>query len=374
MFSYAALSRKVYNWGLERQNEHYETVVKPATERGERVFSLSTKELSAEWTRVRADVLPWSDEVPRTVAQQALRDLDRAFTTFFAVRKAGRRVGYPRFKSRDRSRTSFRCQAARPLDAGHVFLPGIRAIRVKEDPTPRLAGRTIGMATVAEEAGRWFVSFATALEVPEPVARTGSVIGIDLGITTFAVCSDGRRIESPRPLERASDRLAALDRGIARQRNVRDGVRTARMRRRDRRAGLVVIARAVKVEKHARRSVRMVKRQAERARLHASVANQRSNFLHEASTNLVRRHAVIGIEDLAVANLKRNHRLARSISEQGWAQFRFMLTYDGATGEAAIDRLAAAGLTGGCGPRAFCPRDPVTREQMAAFLRRSFGP
>jgi putative transposase len=356
LFSCAALSRKVFNWGLERQKAHYEQVVKPARARGEKVYTLSVKELSQEWTKVKADVLPWCDQVPRMVATQALRDLDQAFTNFFVGRKAGRRVGYPRFKSRDRSRVSFRCQTARSLGAGHVFLPGIRSIRVKHDPAPRLVGRTIGMATVSEQAGHWFASFATSEEIADPITKIGSVIGIDLGITTFAVCSDGRRIESPRPLETAITRLKALDRGIARQRNVRDGVRSSRMARRDlqsakaagtyvwptsteRKAAKLAVKASTRAathaiadhdktkQRHERKSARMVKRQAERARLHYTVTNQRRNFLHEASTRLVQRHAVIKIEDLAVGNLKRNHRLARSISDQGWAMFRFMLTY-----------------------------------------------
>jgi putative transposase len=235
------------------------------------------------------------------------------------------------------------------------------------------------MATVSEEAGHWFVSFSTSLEVAEPAARTGSIIGIDLGISCFAVCSDGRRIGSPRPLEQAMDRLVALDRGIARQRNVRDGVKTARMARRDRQAARAAgerrptlaerkalrqatraaVRAAGALEKTAqrreRRSARMIARQVERARLHYTVTNARRDFLHATSTNLVRRHAVIGLEDLAVANMTRNHKLARSIADQGWGEFRFMLTYKArlaGTTIVVIDRFYPSTQTcSGCGAR-----------------------
>ena len=129
---------------------------------------------------------------------------------------------------------------------------------------------------------------------PDPVAVTGPVVGVDRGIKTFAVCSDGTRIDSPR----------ALTRGLR------------RLRRRGR-----AVTRKQPGSANRRRAVLAL------ARYHRRIRNQRVDALHKASTALAKAKSVIVVEDLHVAGMVRNRQLARAIADQGWAEFHRQLAY-----------------------------------------------
>ena len=189
----------------------------------------------------------------------------------------------------------------------HVKLPRIRTIRVKE--TTEVDGRILS-ATVSREADRWFVSFTVERDRPvwEPRAE-GPDVGVDLGVDTFAVLSTGESLEAPRPLKRNLKRL----------------------RRRQKKH-----SRKQKGSKNRRKSARRL------ARLHRRIRNQRLDFLQKSSTELAKTKRVIVVEDLKVRNLSASARgtkenpgknvpaksgLNRSILDQGWREFRRMLTY-----------------------------------------------
>jgi putative transposase len=149
--------------------------------------------------------------------------------------------------------------------------------------------------TVARDpAGRWFVSFHAEVPDPDPLHAVGAAIGIDLGLKDFAVLSDGQRVPHPRHMDRHEQRLKRWQRQLARCQ--KGSANRAK----------------------ARRKV---------ARAHARVADARRDFLHQASTGLVRRFDVLAVEDLAVANMVRNRKLARAISRTGWGEFRRQLEY-----------------------------------------------
>ena len=142
--------------------------------------------------------------------------------------------------------------------------------------------------------GRWYVTFMIDGDDPEPLEPAGHAIGVDLGVKDFAVTSDGERVANPRHLERKAGNLARYQRRLARKQ---------------------------------RWSVNRAKAMAKVARAHRKVRNARQDFLHRASTKLVRENDVIVIEDLAVGNMVRNRHLARAISDCGWAEFRRQLEY-----------------------------------------------
>ena len=235
---------------------------------------------------------------------------------------------------------------------------------------------------------QWYAAFAVEHDVPEVLARipdTGRVLGVDMGLKTFAVCSDGSEIHSPKPLAQALASLARANRDCARKRNVRDGVATRRMQKRaahaaaqrgerywaaraqrkaeqsERRAahqsGLAEYAtRLAEVQAEARerheavprrlprepevKSGRLEKAELRLARAHRTVAKRRRNFLHETSTRLVRRarpHRRRALhrgsarhqEDLRVTNMMALGRLAR-LADAGMGEFRRQLEYKAA--------------------------------------------
>ena len=145
-----------------------------------------------------------------------------------------------------------------------------------------------------DPCGRWYVSFAVDVADPVQLPATGAIVGVDLGITDFAVTSDGEKIPNPRRLARRERNLARYQRRIARCQ---------------------------------KGSANQAKARAKAARAHRKVRASRADFLHRASTRLVRDHDVIVIEDLAVKNMVRNRSLAKAISDCGWGKFRRQLEY-----------------------------------------------
>src|SRR5712691_9436288 len=194
---HAGISRFAYNWGLKRKQEVYKQTGR----------SISAMELHRELNQLKQSDLPWMYEVSKCAPQEALRDLDNAFRHFFRkcrLKKEGKwkgRLGYPRFKSKKKGLGSFRLTGSIHVTARTVKLPRLGTLRLKETGYLPTQGCKILSATVSEQAGRWFVSLQVSEEVPDPVKAEGSAIGVDLGIKSLAVCSDGRLpIPNPKAL------------------------------------------------------------------------------------------------------------------------------------------------------------------------------
>jgi putative transposase len=199
-------------------------------------------------------------EVSKCAPQEALRNLDRTFRNFVRARKAGRSCGFPRFKRKGIDDAFRLTGSIRVLGRG-VRLPRLGAIRSKEG-TEKFRGRILS-ATVRREADRWYVSLTVEVEraAPEPVV--GPVVGVDLGLNSFAVVSDGEReetIEAPKPLGR---QLQLLRRRSKRHSRKRRGSRN-----------------------RARSAVGL-------ARRHRRIRNVRTDFLHKLSTTLARTKSVV---------------------------------------------------------------------------------
>jgi putative transposase len=217
-------------------------------------------------------------------------------------------VGFPRFKGR-RARLSCRFTTGAfglGADRRHVQLPRIGHVRTHES-TRSLARKMeagtarIRSATLSWQRGRWHVAFSVELPDPAPPARTGGrVVGVDLGITSLAVLSTGQVVSNPRHLDAALTALRRVQRQAARRRGP------------DRRTRTVA-------------SNRWAKTKARVAALHTRVANARREGLHKLSTRLVHTHDVVVVEDLNVAGMVRNRRLARHIAGLGMAELRRQL-------------------------------------------------
>ncbi|MEV8036384.1 RNA-guided endonuclease TnpB family protein [Streptomyces sp. NPDC086182] len=245
----------------------------------------------------------WLGEVSAVVLQQSLRDAEAAYRNFFASLKGtrkGPKLGAPRFKSRKDTRQSIRFTANARWTVtadGRLNLPKIGAVKVKWSRT--LPNTPTSVTVIKDAAGRYFASFVVDTDPAADATRmpdTDRTIGIDLGLTHFAVLSDGTKIDLPRFLRRAEKRLKKAQRELSRKRKGSKNRAKARLK----------VARA-----------------------HAKVADARREFHHQLSTRLISENQGIAVEDLSVAGLARS-RLAKSVHDAGWAQFVNMLAYKAA--------------------------------------------
>ncbi len=310
---HAGAARFAYNWGLAR--------VKAALGQrdAEKSYGLTgdlltpvswtLPALRLAWNQVKRDVAPWWDECSKEAFSAGLDQLARALKNVTDSRKGkrkGPRVGFPQFKKRGKARDSFRYTtgAYGPATEAYAKLPRIGRVKVGEPMgalTARLVdgrARLLG-ATVSRTADRWFVSFTIEVERDVPARpsrrqRTGGAVGVDLGVKHLAVLSTGESVANPKHYQRAERTLRRASRAYARSKPSSAG-------RRQRAAAL--------------------------AHVQNRIADQRRDGLHKLTTRLARSHDVIVVEDLHVAGMVRNRRLAKAVATAGFAEIRRQLAY-----------------------------------------------
>ena len=295
MRRFAGCCRFVFNKALALQKERYG--------RGEKTLvyaGLCT--LLTQWRNSPETV--WLADAPVHPLQQSLRDLERAYTNFFA-----RRADFPRFKKKGHS-DRFRYPDPKEIKLeqhnSRIFLPKLGWLRYRNS---REVLGEVKNVTLSASGGKWFASIQTERDVPQPVHTSGSIVGVDMGIARLATLSDGTVFEPVNSFRRYRQRLARSQRAVARK---------------------------------TKFSANWKKANARVQKLHQKVANIRRDSLHKTTTTISQNHAMVCLEDLQVRtmsksaagtvdqpgrNVKAKTGLNRSVLDQGRFEFRRQLEY-----------------------------------------------
>jgi len=282
----AGTARFVYNWGLAEWKRQYEGGEKP-----------SHYGLCKQFNGIKDEAFPWIREAPYAVTESAFRNLGFAFKNFFRRVKNGDKPGYPKFKKKNRD-DSFQLRNTH-VEHDRVRLARIGWVRLKEwGYIPKTeSGIEFGVyATISRQANRWFISVQVEEEISEPENGNTSVLGIDFGLKSLAVCSDGTIFENPKALQQEERKLTRLSKELSRR------------------------------EKGGQ-NWKKTKRKIQRC--HARIVCVRNHALHRVSHYVTAKTkpGTVVLEDLNVSGMLQNRHLSKAVSDVGFRELRRQIEY-----------------------------------------------
>lgn len=306
-------ARFVYNWGLNDRIERYK-----------QGLNTNQYEQKKRFNSIKRELCPWILEYPYVIIQEEFENLDAAYKNFFRRMKQGKeKAGFPKFKSRYKDNQSFSLRGCISVDKNKIRLPIVGWIKLAENKYFP-SDIKILKATVSERAGYWFVSMQVEEEVPDPEPREENIIGIDLGIKSIAIVSDGKVFDNPKTLNKYEKKLATIQRELSRR---------------------------TKGGSNYNKTKQKV------ARLHYKIASIRNTNLHEISKYAVveANPSIIVMEDLNVQGMMANRHLSKALADASISELKRQIQYkanwNGVKFVLADRWFASSKICSGCGSK-----------------------